>query len=259
MSRRVDWKVVGIFAGLVAAWLTSWEVAVRMEWVSDLAPYPADVLDRGRVLLSDAFVRQSGNVQGVGWHILSSLRRVTLGFLLGALVAVPIGFLMGMSPTWSRAVDPFVQILRPVSPLVWLPLGMAMIQDSERNAVFVIFMAAAFPLLINTALGIRQVPQAYLDLARTLEAGRGKVIVRVILPAALPSIVTGVRLSFGTAWLVIVAAEMLSGNDGIGYFTWNEWNNLNVSSLVVVVFLVGGVGLALDRIVRRMEQVFAYD
>jgi nitrate/nitrite transport system permease protein len=195
------------------------------------------------------------NSVGIVWHLLASLRRVLAGFLLAAAVAVPVGVLLGSLRSLGAAVDPFVQVLRPVSPLAWLPLGLALFRNSEVTAHYVIFMSALWPILLNTIAGVRGVNSNYLDLARTLEAGRLTVIRRILLPAALPSIITGLRVSLGVSWLVIIAAEMLVGGRGMGYFVWNEWNNLNVPSILVAILLIGLVGLLLDRTISILERL----
>jgi nitrate/nitrite transport system permease protein len=158
----------------------------------------------------------------------------------------------------AKAVDPFVQVLKPVSPLAWLPIGLALLKDSEMTSIFVIFMSALWPVLLNTITGVRSVPPQYLALAQTLEARRSTVVRKVLFPAALPNIVTGLRLSLGISWLVIVAAEMLIGGRGIGHFLWNEWNNLNVASIIVAILMIGFVGLILDQGLRRLEGLFRY-
>lgn len=256
---QVDGRALATFLVLLAVGLTVWDVAVRAQLVSSLIPAPGTVLSETAVALRHPFYVRGPNSVGIGWHLLASLTRVLLGCGLAAAVAVPLGFLIGTSRTLARAVDPFLQVLRPVSPLAWLPIGLALLQDSQHTAIFVIFMAALWPTLLNTILGVRAVPPAYVALARTLEAGRLTIARRVLLPAALPSILTGVRLSLGMGWLVIVAAEMLIGGRGIGYFIWNKWNNLDVAGIGVAILLIGLVGLVLDRALQQFERLVAYD
>lgn len=172
-----------------------------------------------------------------------------IGFGIAAAIAIPLGFLLGNSTRIRWAVEPFVQVLRPVSPLAWLPLGLALLRDSESTAIFVIVMASLWPILLNTIDGVQKINPMYMQLARTLEASRSQVVRRIQLPAALPSMVTGLRLSLSTAWLVIIAAEMLVGSRGMGYFVWNQWNKLSVPAIVVAIVLIGVVGFALDRLV----------
>lgn len=259
LRRRLNIRAVGLFAAILVAWLIAWDLLVRNGVVGVLTPSPGQVLDRFLEVFADPFFRGGVNNVGIGWQLLASLRRVMTGFTLAVAVAVPMGFAIGSSPTLSKAIDPFVQILKPVSPLAWLPIGLAVLKDSEATSIFVIFMSSLWPILLNTILGVRSVPAQYLALARTLEAKRSKVVRQILFPAALPNVVTGLRVSLGIAWLVIVAAEMLIGGRGIGHFLWNEWNNLNVASIVVAILLIGFVGLVLDRLLRRVEGLFRYE
>ncbi|HLI25830.1 MAG TPA: nitrate ABC transporter permease [Chloroflexota bacterium] len=243
---------------LLAVGLGVWELLVRAQVLLPIMPAPSKVLARALAMLSDPFYVAGTNDVGIGWQLLSSLRRVATGFALAALVAVPLGFVIGMSAVAAKAVDPFVQVLRPVSPLAWLPMGLAVLQDSERTAVFVIFISAMWPIVLNTIFGVRQVPRTYVDIARIYNASAWTIIRRVLLPGALPSILTGLRISLGIAWLVIVAAEMLIGGRGIGYFVWNEWNNLDIASIIVCIGVIGAVGLGLDRLFGLLERAVAY-
>jgi len=243
---------------LLAVGLGVWELLVRAQVLLPIMPAPSKVLARALAMLSDPFYVAGTNDVGIGWQLLSSLRRVATGFALAALVAVPLGFVIGMSAVAAKAVDPFVQVLRPVSPLAWLPMGLAVLQDSERTAVFVIFISAMWPIVLNTIFGVRRVPRTYVDIARIYNASAWTIIRRVLLPGALPSILTGLRISLGIAWLVIVAAEMLIGGRGIGYFVWNEWNNLDIASIIVCIGVIGAVGLGLDRLFGLLERAVAY-
>jgi len=210
-------------------------------------PRPSDIAARAWHHIQDPFYVRGTNDQGLGNQLAWSLMRVTLGFGLAALLAIPLGFLIGMSPVLNGALDPIIQVLRPVSPLAWMPLALYTIKDSGVSAIFVIFICAIWPMLLNTAFGVASVRKEWLNVARTLEAGRWRTAVSVILPAAAPTIMTGARISIGIAWLVIVAAEMLVGGTGIGYFVWNQWNNLNIADIVVAILLIGLVGMALDQ------------
>ncbi|NLU82516.1 ABC transporter permease [Rhodococcus sp. HNM0569] len=232
-----------------------WQMATSAEGGSGLAPTPGETWQRLLDVLADPFYVAGPNSVGIFWHLLASLQRVVIGFGLAAVVAIPLGFILGTSTALRWAVDPFVQILRPVSPLAWLPLGLALLSDAEATALFVIFMSALWPILLNTIDGVRGVNPLYLDLARTVEAGRITVVRRILLPAALPSMITGLRMSLSTAWLVIIAAEMLVGGRGMGYFVWNEWNKLNIPSILVAILLIGVVGLVLDRAVTALQKV----
>ncbi|CAN5918114.1 nitrate ABC transporter permease [soil metagenome] len=221
-------------------------------------PTPADI---GAALwkhLSDPFYVRGSNDKGIGIQLAYSLGRVLLGFALAALVAVPLGFLIGMSPLVYRALDPFIQILKPVSPLAWMPLALYTIKDSAISSIFVIFICSIWPMLINTAFGVASVRKEWLNVARTLEVGPFRTAFKVILPAAAPTIMTGMRISVGIAWLVIVAAEMLVGGTGIGYFVWNEWNNLSIANIITAILLIGLVGLLLDQGLGWLTKLVTY-
>lgn len=218
-------------------------------------------LDVGRTIwghLTDPFYVKGANDKGIGIQLLYSLGRVALGYLLAVLVAIPVGFLIGMSPLMSRALDPFIQIMKPVSPLAWMPLALYTIKDSSTSSIFVIFICALWPMLINTAFGVASVRKEWLNVARTLEVGAFRRAFTVILPAAAPTIVTGMRISIGIAWLVIVAAEMLVGGTGIGYFVWNEWNNLSITNVIVSILAIGFVGMLLDQLLARFQHLVTY-
>ncbi len=210
-------------------------------------PRPSDIAVRAWTLLRDPLYVHGANDQGIGIQLGWSLLRVSIGFGLAVLVAIPLGFLIGMSPVLNGALDPIIQVLRPVSPLAWMPLALYTIKDSSISAIFVIFICAIWPMLLNTAYGVGSVRREWLNVARTLEAGPWRTAFSVILPAAAPTIMTGARISIGIAWLVIVAAEMLVGGTGIGYFVWNQWNNLSIADIVVAILLIGLVGMALDQ------------
>jgi nitrate/nitrite transport system permease protein len=183
---------------------------------------------------------------------------VALGFGLAALVAVPLGFLIGMSRLVFQALDPFIQVLKPISPLAWMPLALFTLKDSGVSAIFVIFICSIWPMLINTAFGVASVRKEWIDVSRTLEVSPLRKALLVILPAAAPTIMTGMRISIGIAWLVIVAAEMLVGGTGIGYFVWNEWNNLSIANILVAVFLIGVIGMLLDMCFARLQKAVTY-
>jgi len=221
-------------------------------------PTPMDV---GRKLveqLSDPFYDKGPNDKGIGIQLAWSVGRVALGFGLAALVAVPLGFLIGMSRLVFQALDPFIQVLKPISPLAWMPLALFTLKDSGVSAIFVIFICSIWPMLINTAFGVASVRKEWIDVARTLEVRPLRKALLVILPAAAPTIMTGMRISIGIAWLVIVAAEMLVGGTGIGYFVWNEWNNLSIANILVAVFLIGVIGMLLDMCFARLQKAVTY-
>ncbi|WP_172174914.1 ABC transporter permease [Brevibacterium sp. CT2-23B] len=246
---------VGLFLIVLAAIVLAWLLVTAGYDDGGLAPTPAASWHRLIEVLSTAFVFQPPNDVGIVFHLAASLRRVLLGFGLAALIAIPLGLVLGNSRTFDAALDPIVQVLRPVSPLAWLPIGLAILRDSEATAVFVIFMASLWIILINTIDGVHRISPAYLDLARTLETTPLRRIVRITLPATIPSIVTGLRTSLSTAWLVIIAAEMIVGNRGMGTFVWNEWNAMNIDSIVVAILIIGIVGFLLDRAVAQLHRL----
>jgi nitrate/nitrite transport system permease protein len=221
-------------------------------------PTPGDVTRTFAAQLSDPFHDNGPNDKGIAIQLAHSLGRVGLGFVLACAVAVPLGFVIGMSPLLHRALDPFVQVLKPISPLAWMPLALYTIKDSSISGVFVIFICSVWPMLINTSFGVATVRRDWLNVARTLEVSPVRRALRVILPAAAPTILTGMRISMGIAWLVIVAAEMLVGGTGIGYFVWNEWNNLSLSNVIFAIVLIGVVGMALDLVFARLQRMVSY-
>jgi nitrate/nitrite transport system permease protein len=221
-------------------------------------PTPLDVAATMWGQIKDPFYVRGANDQGVGIQLAYSLGRVIVGYLIAAAVAIPLGFLIGMSPLVYRALDPFIQILKPISPLAWMPLALYTIKDSGISAIFVIFICSLWPMLINTAFGVASVRKEWLNVAATLEVGALRKAFLVILPAAAPTIMTGMRISIGIAWLVIVAAEMLVGGTGIGYFVWNEWNNLSIGNIITAILLIGLVGMALDLALGRAARLVAY-
>jgi nitrate/nitrite transport system permease protein len=208
--------------------------------------------------LLDPFYVRGTNDQGIGIQLAYSIGRVLLGYVLAAAVAIPLGFLIGMSPLIYRALDPYIQVLKPVSPLAWMPLALYTIKDSAISSIFVIFICSVWPMLINTAFGVMSVRKEWLNVARTLEVSPLRKAFTVILPAAAPTIMTGMRISIGIAWLVIVAAEMLVGGTGIGYFVWNEWNNLSISNILTAILLIGVVGLVLDQLLAWLARLVTY-
>jgi nitrate/nitrite transport system permease protein len=208
--------------------------------------------------LSHPFYDNGPNDKGIGIQLGYSLARVALGFLLAMLVAIPFGFWIGMSPLAYEAFNPFIQILKPISPLAWMPIALYTIKDSAISGIFVIFICSVWPMLLNTAFGVANVRKELLNVAKTLEVSPLRKAFLVILPAAAPTILTGMRISMGIAWLVIVAAEMLVGGTGIGYFLWNEWNNLSLSSVIFAILLIGIVGMLLDTAFGKLQKVVLY-
>jgi nitrate/nitrite transport system permease protein len=208
--------------------------------------------------LKNPFYDRGTNDKGLGIQLGWSILRVLIGYALAVMVAIPIGFLIGMSPLMNKALDPFIQVLKPISPLAWMPLALYTIKDSGLSAIFVIFICSLWPMLINTAFGVSGVRREWLNVARTLEVGTFRRIFTVILPAAAPTIVTGMRISIGIAWLVIVAAEMLVGGTGIGYFVWNEWNNLSITNVIIAILVIGLVGMLLDQMLARVGRLVTF-
>ena len=221
-------------------------------------PGPLDVLATIGKHLGEPFYDRGPNDKGIGIQLAYSIGRVLIGYGLAVIVAIPVGFLIGMSPLMSRALDPFIQVMKPVSPLAWMPLALYTIKDSSISSIFVIFICSLWPMLINTAFGVASVRKEWLNVARTLEVGNLRRAFTVILPAAAPTIVTGMRISIGIAWLVIVAAEMLVGGTGIGYFVWNEWNNLSITNVITSILVIGLVGMLLDQALARLQAAVTY-
>jgi nitrate/nitrite transport system permease protein len=221
-------------------------------------PGPLDVAATIWGHLRDPFYDKGPNDKGLGIQLAYSLGRVLLGYAFAVLLAVPLGFLIGMSPLISKALDPFIQVLKPISPLAWMPLALYTIKDSSVSAIFVIFICSVWPMLLNTAFGVSAVRKEWLNVARTLEVGPVRRAFTIILPAAAPTILTGMRISIGIAWLVIVAAEMLVGGTGIGYFVWNEWNNLSITNVIVAITVIGVMGMILDQTLARLQRAVTY-
>jgi nitrate/nitrite transport system permease protein len=221
-------------------------------------PGPVEVGKAFWSKLSHPFYDNGPNDKGIGIQLAYSLGRVLLGFGLAVAVAVPLGFVIGMSPVMRGALDPFIQILKPISPLAWMPLALYTIKDSSVSAIFVIFICSLWPMLINTAHGVATVKKDWLNVAKTLEVNPLRTAIQVILPAAAPTILTGMRISMGIAWLVIVAAEMLVGGTGVGYFVWNEWNNLSLTNVIFAIVMIGLVGMALDMVFGGLLKLVTY-
>ena len=226
---------------------------------SSSIPSPTETAQQAMTLFSDPFYRNSPNDQGVGWNVLASLQRVAIGFGLAAIVGIPAGFAIGRFELLARMFNPIISLLRPVSPLAWLPIGLLIFKGANPAAIWTIFICSIWPMIINTAVGVQRVPQDYMNVARVLQLSEWKIFTKILLPAVLPYTLTGVRLAVGTAWLVIVAAEMLTGGVGIGFWVWDEWNNLNVKNIIVAIFVIGFVGLALEYALIRIASLFTYE
>jgi nitrate/nitrite transport system permease protein len=238
--------------GIILLW---WIVALANH---ELMPTPPEALIANWDYILHPFYQRGPGDLGIGWLLLASLRRVILGFGLGALVAIPLGFLIGMSRPAMLAFNPIIQIFKPVSPLAWLPISLSLFNLADPSAIFVIFITSLWPTIINTALGVSSVPKDYLDVAQVLGMNRWGQITKIILPASLPYIFTGLRISLGIAWLVIVAVEMLTGGVGIGFFVWDEWSRLNLSSVFLAVFIIGLTGLILDYGVGKLQELVTH-
>ncbi len=222
-------------------------------------PPPSKVLGHAYDELSDPFYDAGPNDKGIGIQLAYSLYRVLAGYFAAALIAIPLGFVIGMSPLMYKALNPYIQVLRPISPLAWMPLALFIIKDSEQSAIFVIFICSIWPMLINTAFGVANVRSDWVRVAQTHELSQIKTAFMVILPAAAPTILTGMRISIGIAWLVIVAAEMLVGGTGIGYYVWNEWNNLDLNSVIFSILMIGVVGMLLDMALASIARLVEYE
>ncbi|TWG83833.1 nitrate/nitrite transport system permease protein [Cupriavidus gilardii J11] len=227
-------------------------------WIPAL-PTPGATWDAALPLFADPFYRNGPNDQGVGWNVLASLARVGAGFGLAALIGIPAGFALGRFAFLNAMAAPIISLLRPVSPLAWLPIGLLLFKAANPAAIWAIFICSIWPMVINTAVGVSRVPQDYLNVARVLDLSEWKVFTKVLFPAVLPYMLTGVRLSIGTAWLVIVAAEMLTGGTGIGFWLWDEWNNLKVEHIVIAIFVIGVVGLLLEHALLALARRFSHD
>jgi len=221
-------------------------------------PTPAAMAQTVWDKLSHPFYDNGPNDKGIGIQLGYSLARVLGGFFLAAVVAIPLGFAIGNSRVVYQAINPYVQLLKPISPLAWMPLALYTIKDASASSIFVIFICSLWPMLINTAHGVANVKKDWLDVSRTLEVNPLRKAFRVILPAAAPTILAGMRISMGISWLVIVAAEMLVGGTGIGYFVWNEWNNLSLTNVLFAILMIGVVGMALDSLFGVLGKRVAY-
>ena len=248
-------EVVACIAGLLV-FLAAWAAIAKF---GGRIPDPLTVGAAAAKIFADPFYSKGPNDQGVGWNVLASLQRVGLGFGLAAAVGIPAGFAIGRFEFLSRMFNPLISLLRPVSPLAWLPIGLLVFKGANPAAIWTIFICSIWPMIINTAVGVQRVPVDYLNVARVLNLSEWRVMTRILFPAVLPYMLTGVRLSVGTAWLVIVAAEMLTGGVGIGFWVWDEWNNLNVKHILIAIFVIGIVGLLLEQMLMAIAKRFSFD
>jgi len=255
-----DWsefwmKVLPPLAG-IALLIGIWGM---LTFKSTTFPMPAATFMEAIKVFSDPFYSKGPNDQGIGWNILFSLERVAVGFGLAALVGIPMGFLIGRFTLLNNMMSPLISLLRPVSPLAWLPIGLLVFKAANLAAIWTIFICSIWPMIINTAVGVQRVPADYMNVARVLNLSEWKIVTKILFPSVLPYMLTGVRLSVGTAWLVIVAAEMLTGGVGIGFWVWDEWNNLNVMHILIAILVIGVVGMLLEWLLVSVAKRFSYD
>ena len=239
----------------IIAFIGFWSLLAQY---SEGLPGPLSTWQAALVLFADPFYDNGPNAMGIGWNILNSLGRVGVGFGLAALVGIPLGFAIGRFAFLAGMLAPIISLLRPVSPLAWLPIGLLVFEAAGPASIWVIFISSIWPIILNTAAGVASVPQDYLNVARVLKLSEFKVLTRILFPAVLPHLMTGIRLAIGVAWLVIVAAEMLTGGIGLGFWVWDEWNNLNVEHILIAIIIVGLVGLALEQILLLIAKRFDY-
>jgi nitrate/nitrite transport system permease protein len=245
---------------LLALFLSVWQLTTKpaVQGKSQGLPGPAAVAARAWEMVSDPFYDRGPNDKGIGIQLTYSLGRLLLGYSAAAVVAIFLGVLLGLSPALYGALNPYIQILKPISPLAWMPLFLYTIKDSGWSAVMVIFMSSLWPILANTAFGVAGIKRDYLNVSALLQLSWLRRLWKVVLPAAAPAIVAGLRISIGSAWVAIVAAEMLIGGTGIGYFVWNEWNNLQLTSVIFAILMTGLVGVVLDMGFGSLAKVVTY-
>jgi len=246
-KRVIHWILPAAGIGLAVVIWSATSAAVP-----DL-PSPLQTWEESKLYVLEPFAKRGEMDQGIALLAYYSLLRVARGFLLGIAIATPLGFLLGVSPVLSRMFDPLMQVLRPISPLAWLPLGLILFQKSEPAALFAIAVCSMWPTVINTMVGVRSIPQDYWNVARVLRLSRLTTFTKIIVPATLPYMFTGYRLSLGIAWLVIVASEMLTGTPGVGGFLWQEYNSLVYAHILLAILTIGIVGFALDRLMGFAE------
>ncbi len=256
-TKAPDWlpRVLAPIIGL-ALFVALWAIIAK---AGGRLPDPASTWHSALGVFGSPFYKKGPNDQGIGWNVLTSLGRVGIGFGMAALIGIPLGFMLGRFRFLSDMAAPIISILKPVSPLAWLPIGLMVFKAANPAAIYVIFVCSLWPMIVNTAVGVRHIPQDYLNVARVLDLSEWTVFRKILFPAVLPYMITGVRLSIGVAWLVIVAAEMLTGGVGIGFWVWDEWNNLNVQHIIIAIFTVGIVGLALEQVMILLARRVSYE
>jgi len=252
--KRIDWSIVvlPLFGGLLM--IVVWTGLSR--FVAPDLPSPLETWRESRLYVLNPFFKDGEMNQGIGRLALYSLIRVTKGYAIALFIGTPLGFLLGLSLPFARTFDPIIQLLRPISPLAWLPLGLILFRASEPAGIFTIAVCAMWPTVLNTAMGVRSIPIDYLNVGRVLTLSRTKMLTKIIVPATLPYLFTGYRLSLGLAWLVIVAAEMLTGSPGVGGFLWQEYNSLVYSHIILAILAIGVIGFLLDRAMGMVERRF---
>jgi len=250
---------VAIYSLLIGAVLLGlWQAAVAGTPAGKGVPGPVAVATTAAHMLAHPFYDNGPNDKGIGLQLAASLGRMAIGYTIASVVAISLGVALGLSPVLYRAVNPYVQVLKPISPLAWMPLFLYTIRDSGQAAVLVIVMSSLWPTLANTAFGVASIKRDYLNVAAILQLSWPRRLLTVILPAAAPAILAGLRISVGSAWVAIVAAEMLIGGTGIGYFVWNEWNNLALTSVIFAILAIGLIGVLLDAALGRLSRRLAY-
>lgn len=252
LNFKLDWLILPMLGALVVIGAWSFSSATLTKGL----PSPSKTWDQSKLYVSKPFEKRGEMDQGILRFTWYSLVLVAKGYSLALLIGTPIGFLLGLSKLFTKAIDPIIQVLRPVSPLAWLPLGLVLFQKPEPSALFTIAVCAMWPTVLNTAVGVRAIPQDFLNVAKVLKLSRTKTLFKVLIPATLPYMFTGFRLSLGIAWLVIVAAEMLTGAPGVGGFLWQEYNSLIYEHIILCILTIGIVGFALDRLMSLVEMRF---
>ena len=222
-------------------------------------PSPMTALEEAMKVFSGPFYQKGPSDQGIGWNVLSSLKCVGLGLGLAAVIGIPLGFMIGRFRFLGGMCNPIISLLKPVSPLAWLPIGLLIFKAANPAAIWSIFICSIWPMIINTAVGVQRVPQDYMNVAKVLNLSEWKILTRILFPSVLPYMLTGVRLAIGTAWLVIVAAEILTGGVGIGFWVWDEWNNLNVPHIIIAIVVIGTIGLLLEQALVAFAKSFTYE
>ena len=252
MARETAVRVVPPLV-VLALLLLFWELVCRR--AGSTLPPPSRVFKDTKELIFDPFFDRGGIDKGLFWHLSASLQRVALGYSLAAIAGVALGTLVGQSVWAMRGLDPLFQVLRTIPPLAWLPLSLAAFRDGQPSAIFVIFITSVWPVIINTAVGIRNIPQDYRNVAAVVQLNPLEFFTKIMIPAAAPYIFTGLRIGIGLSWLAIVAAEMLIGGVGIGFFIWDAWNSSHISEIILALVYVGLVGFILDRIVAAVATI----